>query len=86
MKGVENIVWGGCPSSLVPSKGLEAGHVRIKVSANVSRFCKVSSDGRRPRTRVCSWSSRHVVRMTQGSDIELGGSNVQPRLLHGYAR
>ena len=61
MKGVENIVWGGCPSSLVPSKGLEAGHVRIKVSANVSRFCKVSSDGRRPRTRVCSWSSRHAV-------------------------
>ena len=69
MKGVENIVWGVCPSSLVPSKGLEAGCVQIKALANVSRFCKASSDGRRPRTRVCSFSSRHAVRMTQGSDI-----------------
>ena len=85
MKGAENIVWGVCPSSLVPSKGLEAGRVRIKASVNVSRFCKVSSDRRRPRTRVCSWSSRHAVRMTQGSDVELGGSNVKPRSLCGYA-
>ena len=52
MKGVEYIVWGVCPSSLTPSKGLEAGRVRIKASANVSRFCKTSSDGHRPRTRV----------------------------------
>jgi hypothetical protein len=52
MKGAEYKVWGVCPSSLAPSKGLEAGHVRIKASANVSRFCKTSSDGRRPRTRV----------------------------------
>ena len=76
----------GClPSSLVPSKGLEARHMRIKVLANVSRFCKASSDGHRLRTRVCSWSSRHAVQMTQGSDVELGGSNVKPRLLHRYA-
>ena len=65
MKGAEYIVWGVCPSSLAPSKGLEAGRVWIKASANVSRFCKMLSDGRRPRTRVCSWSSRQAVRMTQ---------------------
>ena len=52
MKGVEYKVWGVCPSSLAPSKGLEAGCVRIKASVNVSRFCKTLSDGRRPRTRV----------------------------------
>ena len=52
MKGAEYKVWGVCPSSLAPSKGLEARRVRIKASANVSRFCKTSSDGRRPRTRV----------------------------------
>ena len=85
MKGAENIVWGVCPSSLIPSKGLEAGRMRIKVSANVSRFCKVLRDRHRPRTRVCSWSSCQVDQMTQGSDIELGGSNVRPRSLHGYA-
>ena len=65
MKGAEYIVWGVCPSSLAPSKGLEAGCVRIKASANISRFCKTLSDGCRPRTRVCSWSSRQAVRMTQ---------------------
>ena len=86
MKGVENIVWGVCPSSLVPSKGLEAGHVQINASANTSGFCKASSDGHRPRTRVCSWSSCHVDRLTQGSDVELGGLNVRPRLLRRYAR
>ena len=85
MKGAEYIVWGVCPSSLAPSKGLEARRVRIKVSANVSRFCKTSSDGRRLRTRVCSWSSCQAVRMTQGSDVELGGLNVKPRSLRGYA-
>ena len=84
MKGAENIVWGVCPSSLVPSKGLEAGRVWINVSANVSRFCKVSSDGCRPRMRVCSWSSCHADWMTQGSDVELGGSNIRPRSLRGY--
>ena len=83
MKGAENMVRGDCPSSVVPSKGFEAG--RMYASANASRFCKVSSDGRRPRTRVCSWSSCHVDWMTQGSDVELGGSNVRPRSLHGYA-
>ena len=85
MKGAEYIVWGVCPSSLAPSKGLEAGCVRIKALVNVSRFCKTSSDGCRLRTRVCSWSSCQVVRMTQGSDVELGGSNVKPRSLRGYA-
>ena len=85
MKGAEYIVWGVCPSSLAPSKGLEAGHVRIKALANISRFCKTLSDGHRPRTRVCSWSSCQVVRMTQGSDVELGGSNIKPRSLRGYA-
>ena len=85
MKGAEYIVWGVCPSSLTPSKGLEARRVRIKALVNVSRFCKMSSDGRRLRTRVCSWSSRQAVQMTQGSDVELGGSNVKPRLLCGYA-
>ena len=45
MKGAEYKVWGVCPSSLTPSKGLEAGRVRIKASVNVSRFCKTSSDG-----------------------------------------
>ena len=86
MKGVENIVWGVCPSSLVPSKGLEARHVQINASANASRFCKASSNGHRLRMRVCSWSSHHVDPMTQGSDIELGGSNVRPRSLRRYAR
>ena len=36
MKGAENIVWGVCPSSLVPSKGLEARHVRINALARLS--------------------------------------------------
>ena len=85
MKGAEYKVWGVCPSSLAPSKGLEAGCMQIKASANVSRFRKTSSDGRRPRMRVCSWSSCQVVQMTQGSDVELGGSNVKPRSLRGYA-
>jgi hypothetical protein len=84
MKGVENIVWGVCPSSLIPSKGLEAGHMQIKASANVSRFCKALSDGCRPRMRVCSWSSCHADRMTQGSDVELGGSNIKPSSLCRY--
>ena len=85
MKGAENIVWGVCPSSLIPLKGLEARCMWINASANSSRFCKVLSDGRRPRMRVCSWSSRHADHVTQGSDIELGGSNVRPRSLCSYA-
>ena len=85
MKGAEYIVWGVCPSSLAPSKGLEVGRMRINALVNVSRFCKTLSDGHRPRTRVCSWSSCQAVRMTQGSDVELGGSNVKPRLLRRYA-
>ena len=79
------MVRGVCPSNWVPSKGLEAGRVRIYVSANASRFCKASMEGRRPRTRVFTWSSHHVVRMIQGLDDELGGSNVRPRSLHEYA-
>ena len=66
MKGAENIVWGVCPSSLIPSKGLEAGRVGISALANASRFCKVLSDGCRLKTRVCSWSSHHADRVTQG--------------------
>ena len=85
MKGAENIVWGVCPSSLVPLKGFEARRVQINASANASRFCRVLSDGHRPRMRVYSWSSRHADQMTQGSDIELGGSNVRPRSLCRYA-
>ena len=57
MKGAKNIVWGVCPSSLIPSKGFEAGCVWINASANASRFCRALSDGCRPRTRVYSWSS-----------------------------
>ena len=72
MKGAENIVWGVCPSSLVPSKGFEAGHMWISALVNAGRFCRALSDGCRPRMRVYSWSSCHADRMTQGSDIELG--------------
>ena len=85
MKGAEYIVWGVCPSSLTPLKGLEARRVWIKVSANVSRFCKTSSDGCRPRTRVCNWSSCQAVWMTQGLDVKLGGLNGKPRSLRRYA-
>ena len=85
MKRAKNMVWGVCPSRLVPSKGLEAGRVWINASANASRFCRVSMDGRSPRTRVFSWSSRHVDQMTQGRDVELGASNISPRSLRGYA-
>ena len=84
IKGVENIVWGVCPSSLVPLKGFEARHMWINTSANTSRFCRALRDGCRPRTRVFSWSSHHVDPMTQGLDIELGGLNIRPRSLHGY--
>ena len=80
------MVRGVCPSNWVPSKGLEAGRVRIYASANASRFCKASMEGCRPRTRVFTWSSCHTVQMIQGLDDELGGSNVRPRSLRGYAR
>ena len=86
MKGAKYMVRGDCPSSVVPSKGLEAGHVRMYALANASRFCKVLIDGRRLRMRVFSWSSCHTEQMTQGCDGELGGSNVKPRSLRGYAR
>lgn len=85
IKGAANVVRGDSPSSVVPSNGLDAGRVRMYASANASRFCKASRDGRRPRRRVFSWSSRHADRMTQGWDEELGGSNVRPRSLRGYA-
>ena len=85
MKGAEYMVRGVCPSNWIPSKGLEAGRVQINMLANTSRFCKVSMEGCRPRTREFTWSSRHAVRMIQGLDDELGGSNIRPRSLHGYA-
>ena len=47
MKGAENMVRGDCPSSVVPSKGFEAG--RMYASANASRFCKASMEGCRPK-------------------------------------
>ena len=86
MKGVENVVRGVCPSSLIPLKGFEARYMWINALANASRFCRVLSDGHRLRMRVYSWSSCHADWMTQGSDVELGGSNVRPRSLCGYAR
>jgi hypothetical protein len=42
MKGAENIVWGVCPSSLIPSKGLEARCVgkRQQVLQGVERWAQ----------------------------------------------
>ena len=85
MKGVEYMVRGVCPSNWIPSKGLEAGRVQIYASVNASRFCKASMEGHRPRTRVFTWSSHHAVWMIQGLDDRLGGLDVRPRSLCGYA-